>query len=782
MKTNRYPLAPIYDAEADVSLFLDAITARGLQPFAGEDTSVGMEYELQVAVEGGHQDVDLAATIRNSNYFKNITKRTARGDLPPACLDSLKGFLYSNDSGVWENSWVRFPEYRLTPWTRKLLARDFLADKSILHPRQRSDVQRFRCMHKGETHLRLPISYLLKLSLANVISVDDSLSPVLFKTGKSLMDNYISDNTSPEVLSFTIPTAAQGKIGDLAAAETARTLLFSQLLIQYANKSFGLEASGQKCLLYCAPHAPLRQKQLNEVVPDGFYRHLFMSPCLSGWDKGEEKHRYMEICHKTLSRSQLNTIGKLKDAGIITNNLVVLPNTSNTCLANNGTHVSLGSRLLTSLATDRESMFTPGVEKYYGDLVIKIVEHFLPLFVNTYSAAPYRLDFADFHPEKVLGFLPHELDYTHLRMIWRRWKKKADISFLGRTITPFGPRWLDRTLADLLGLKGDLVPDFRLIDYLVTLLSTEICPGLNGTPGNHERLKAELSEMGIFDPRMSIYLLYRQRLFASSGYSGFEGRSYSLFHSLGEDMAEAVGLQNLVTALACRYIQEGRVHHHDIPDQPSIESERRQIFFAGAVGIPTFYVRAETGNRLLRKILTHVQTQRNSLRYKGYVRVKIDDYNLALLHILESDGAALIEQLGLAPQMQSLRRRLTDSTASTYAKIMTAVQGELPRRRTPMKVSAGEFNAATERYYRTGLKQKHLSESIAVFIDDCKRLERLEDPHFKQVMAAIGQDITAADFIAAHQETLIRETAEPEILLHMLRLNLAIINHERNSN
>lgn len=786
MNTNRYPLAPIYDAEydaeADVSLFLEALTARGLQPFAGEDTSVGMEYELQVAVEGGHPDVDLAATIRNSSYFKNITKRTARGDLPPACLDSLKGFLYGNDAGVWENSWVRFPEYRLTPWTRKLLARDFLADKSILHPRQRSDVQRFRCMHKGETHLRLPISYLLKLALANVISVDDTLSPVLFKTGKSLMDNYISDNTSPEVLSFTIPTAAQGKIGDLAAAETARTLLFSQLLIQYANKSFGLEASGQKCLLYCAPHAPSRQKQLNEVVPDGFYRHLFMSPCLSGWDKGEEKHRYMEICHKTLSRSQLNTIGKLKDAGIITNNLVVLPNTSNTCLANNGTHVSLGSRLLTSLAADRESMFTPGVEKYYGDLVIKIVEHFLPLFVNTYSAAPYRLDFADFHPEKVLGFLPHELDYTHLRMLWRRWKKKADISFLGRTLTPFGPRWLDRTLADLLGLKGDLVPDFRLIDYLVTLLSTETCPGLNGTPGNHERLKAELSEMGIFDPRMSIYLLYRQRLFASSGYAGFEGRSYSLFHSLREDMAEAVAMQNLVTALACRYIQEGRVHHHDIPDQPSIESERRQIFFAGAVGIPTFYVRAETGNRLLRKILSHVQTQRNSLRYKGYVRVKIDDYKLALLHILESDGAALIEQLGLAPQMQSLRRRLTDSTASTYAKIMTAVQGELPRRRTPMQVSAGEFNSATERYYRTGLKQKHLSESIAVFMDDCKRLERLEEPHFKQVMAATGEDISAADFIAAHQESLIRETAGPEILLHMLRLNLAIINHERNPN
>ncbi len=169
-------------------------------------------------------------------------------------------------------------------------------------------------------------------------------------------------------------------------------------LVQYADKTFGLEESGQRCLLYSAPHAPSRQKLLNSLVPDDFYCQLFISPCLSGWDRGEAKYRYMELCHKTLSRSQLNTIGKLKDAGIITNNLVVLPNTSNTCLANNGTHVSLGSRVLTAMARDQGSPFTPLTEKYFGDLVIKIVEHFLPLFVNTYSAAPYRIDFGEFHP------------------------------------------------------------------------------------------------------------------------------------------------------------------------------------------------------------------------------------------------------------------------------------------------------------------------------------------------------------------------------------------------
>lgn len=782
MNIKQYTLDPIYDVKNDFDTFLSAVTSQGLQPFAGEDSSVGMEYELQVAVEGDYRDVDLPSTIRNSSYYKNVVKRTARGDLPPRCLESLKDFICNNESNVWENSWVRFSEHRLTPWSRKVLARDFLADKSILHSRQRSDVQRFRCIDKGEAKLRLPISYLLKLSLANLISTGETLSPVLFKTGKSLLDNFVSDNTSPEILSFNIPIATHGRIGDLAAKETARTLLFSQLLIQYANKHFGLEESGQKCLLYSAPHAPFRQKKLNDVVPDGFYRHLFMSPCLSGWDKGGEKYRYMELCHKTLSRSQLNTISKLKDAGIITNNLIVLPNTSNTCLANNGTHVSLGSKLLTSFASDQKSIFTPGVEKYYGDLIIKIVEHFLPLSVNTYSSSPYRLDFADFHPEKVLGFLPHELDYTHLRMIWRRWKKKAGISFMGRTFTPFGPRWLDETLAGLLKLKGDLIPDFRLIDYLTTLMSTETCPGLNGMVGNHERLKDELSELGIFDSRMAMYLLYRQRLFSSSGYSGFEGRSYSLFHSVQDDMAEAVDIQNLVTALACRYIQEEKVQHHDIPDQPSIESERRQIFFACAVGIPTFYVRSNTGNRLLRKILTHVRSQRNSMRYKGYVRVKIHDYKLALLDILETDAADLIEQMGLGPRIQSLRKRLTNNTTSAYEKIISGVQNDLPGKRTPLHVSASEFNSATEHYYRTELKQRHLKEYIAVFIDDCKRMEQLEDPHFKQVMATISQDMSGADFMSRHQESIIEENAPPETIAQMLRIALAIINHERNCN
>jgi hypothetical protein len=224
----------------------------------------------------------------------------------------------------------------------------------------------------------------------------------------------------------------------------------------------------------------------------------------------------MRLCHEVLTRSQFNAILKLKEAGIITNNLVVLPDASNISLANNGTHISLGSRRLSGCLAAGSLHFGESEEKYLGDLTAKIVEHFLPLFVGIYSAAPYRLGFTDFHPERALGFLPHEVDYTHLRKMWRRWKKKACLSFFGHALTPFGPEWLDNMLGSILSLKGDFVPDFRLIDYPACFLSTDRSPAFNGILGNQDRLKNDLGDMGVFDRRMSVYLLYRQRRFSSS--------------------------------------------------------------------------------------------------------------------------------------------------------------------------------------------------------------------------------------------------------------------------
>ena len=750
-------------------------------PFSRGDVTAGSESELQAVVIGSRSTVDLPLTIEQSNYFANIQRRVAAGEVPRKAIADLERFISDNPTGVWENSWVRFPGIKLSEFARGVFQGDLLADKKKPDRGTRCDIQRFCCTGgDGVELLRLPVSYLIKLALADLIGTQPLLPPLVRETGIRLMGHYLNDNTSPETFSFNVVTMTPDRgMGREIARETALRFLFTQLLVTYANEAFGLAESSQKAKVYFAPHPPVRQKELNDLVSDSFYRELFMSPCLSGWDKGEEKYRYMQLCHQVLSRSQLNAVAKLREAGIITTNLVVLPNVSNVSLANNGTHLSIGSRRLTAALGDPSSGFTAHHEKQLGDLAVKISEHFLPLFVGTYSAAPYRLAFSDFHPEKALGFLPHELDYTHLRMFWRRWKRKADISIFGQPVTPFGPNLLDSAFSRVFGLSGDFVPDYRLLDYLVCLLSTDRCPSLNGAPGNHDRLRADLTEMGVFDEQMSVYLLYKQREFAKMGFSGFEGRHYSLFESFRDDMSRAADLQTLVTALAFKYMALGSITHAHIPDTPSTESERRQIFFGSAIGIPTFFVRRDTSNLFMSEIIKRTPGVRPSRRYSGYLRVPNGEFRSALVKLLKEDGAELIEMLDLHETINDLERRIAQPDLHTAAgKLTRGILEELGSG-SARRVPAREFNVGAEQYYRETLCRKHLDEALDFLAESCLMLDEERAERAEPVRSALHQILgekSMAEFLGHARHEIFREHPDTELLKRFLNLMMVVVH------
>ena len=751
-------------------------TGNDMPPFHEADTTVGVENEFQVAVEGSNDHVDLARTIIESNYYRNLTLRARRGDLNPRLLTELNDFLRNQHNRIWENSWVRFPRHLLSAYAASVLDRDLLADKNNPASPGRQDRDRFLFTEKEEPWLRVPVSYLLKLALAEVIGGSDATAPLLHSTGEHLMEHLLNDNCSPEITSFTLSRGqSSAPPGPCTAAETSRRFFCLQLLISFANQAFRLQTHGQTCHLYLAPNPPARQKQLNELISDQFYRELFLNPCLSGWQQGEMKKEYMGLCHRTLSRSQLNTIAKLKEAGIIVNNLVVLPNTSSTSLANNGTHITLGSRRLTRWYREPEGFL---LEKYFGDLVIKIVEHFLPLFVTTCSAAPYRLAFTDFHPEKVLGYLPHELDYTHLRMLWRRWKKKASLRFCGHSLTPVGPLWLDRLISTLLQLHGDYLPDVRLIDYLVALHSVEQSPALDGMMHNQERLKQDLTEMGVFDSRMAIYLPYRMRASSAYGFSGFEGRHYSLFPDLGPTFALAVDLQTLVTNLAYRWVLKGSIQHVDIPDDPCTESERRQIFFAAAIGVPTVFVRANTGNTLLRRIIEQVEQRRPSHRYRGYVRIEVAAYQQACLELLQKECVMQEKQTMAAMILDPLEAMLKGTTPTAATRLTTEILARMGRSTNPMHTKAADFNRAAEIYYRTDLCRTHLKNGLDTLIEDGRRLDAGTDPSVGHIREQLTGTIPAALFIGQTGSRVLSGTAAMDEIHRLLLLILLIVHCE----
>ena len=757
-------------------LGIDTRTAETLArtlPFSREDTTAGIENEIQASVAGEASQVDLPMTIADSDIFKNICQMALAEDTSPRLKDNLESYLDQNADGIWENSWVQFPEERLSAYSRDVFQADLKSDKRIPDSPQRKDAARFSCFRNGRQHIRIPISYLMKLALAETVS-DPRTDAMVRSEARRMMNHFISDNTSPETHSFYTPTLRPGpQMGAAIAEETSKRLLLSQLLVMYANRRFNLLTSGQRALVYMAPHPPQRQRRLNDLIPDAYYRELFMSPCLSGWDRGEEKQDYMAQCHKVLSRSQLNAVNKLRDAGIITRNLVVLPNLSNISLANNGTHLSIGSRLLGEHLRNPGSEFGAREEKWLGDLSIKILEHFLPLFVGTYSGAPYRLDFSDMHPEIALGFLPHELNETHLRMIWRRWKKKAHMKVLGQPVTPFGPTWIDRNISRLLRLKGDFMVDFRLLDYLACLMSTQTSGALNGEIGSAARLKNDLTSMGTFHAAMPLYLLYRLRRYDDMGFSGFEGRHYSQFESLAEDLGHAASLQVLLSALALQYIFREGIRHRDIPDTPQIESERRQIFFGAAIGIPTVFIQRKGRNRFLQRVLEDVRETRHSHRYPGYIRVKIKEYRRALIRIIRRDGAALVEQFQAGECLDDLEARLQSPRDCSAAGRLT--QGILDEAgaRSPLQLSAQQFNQAAEQYYRETLRRKQMEEGLTLLEKDLAAIDTpraWRQGRYNRPLYKLLRGLSAAEFLTRHRQAILFEMASEETLAKLIHL------------
>jgi hypothetical protein len=257
---------------------------------------------------------------------------------------------------------------------------------------------------------------------------------------------------------------------------------------------------------------------------------------------------------------------------------------------------------------------------------------------------------------------------------------------------------------------------------------------------------------------MPLYLLYRLREFEMMGFTGFEGRYYSLFESLTEDLGRAVDLQALITALAFKYQAQGKYAHVDIPDNPFTESERRQIFFGAAIGIPTFFVRRDTTNQLLRAILSRTKRTRASRRYSGYLRVHNDDYRRALLQTLLEDGADLIEMFGLRETVADLKARLDDPANATAAGKLTRGILENTGLRSPMQMKAEEFNLQAERYYRDALRRRHTAEAFEFLIDDLRALEK------RAAQADVAVRKALRDCLKGRRATEVAERLRPRVV------------------
>jgi len=718
------------DAVRQASLQRRLFAALGLDrdtPFIGSDLSAGTENELATSVSGNRARVDLACRLFDSPHVESLS---------PAARSALAQWLGDNPGNTWDHSWLRIARDRLHPAARAQLDQDVS---------ERADHADFEV---DQNSVRLPASYVLKLALIDACG--GLPEPVTAVAGR-VAGCFLNDNTAPEVISTYIVTGRSAGLGKAVARENAQRFLLTQLLTAYANERFGLADSGQPLTVHGSPNPPQRIKTLSRLLPGDFYRELFMNPCLAGFADGAAKRSYMHLCHETLSRSRQHAQARLTAAGF-RRARVVERLVCDTSLLNNGTHLSLGSRLL---GAAYEAPEAAAAEKYLGDVAAKVIEHFLPLFVGLYSAAPARLAPDDLKPERALGFLPHELSAPFLRLTWQSWKRKAGM---------------------LSALKGDVVPDARLLDYFAALPSLSGQGALDGQLGNGERLKQLLEHQGLYSHNMTVYALYRLRERAKMGYSGFEGRHYSLFASFSDDLAPAAELQALVSAVAYRYLSTGKVTHAHIPDDTETESERRQLFFSAAAGLPVAYVRRATNNRFLLNVLRLTRRTRPSKRYPQYYKVYLDDYRDALLRVLVNDAEPILDAAGRRT-LADLRSRIARPEERGAAGSLTrGILGELGAA-CAMDVDAHTFNRGAEQYYRNTLRVRQLAEGVEActssLADSLRFMQRHQRHPLRQAVQQLVGRRHPVQYVLQTGSSVLRETADLATLRAWIGLILA---------
>jgi len=316
---------------------------------------------------------------------------------------------------------------------------------------------------------------------------------------------------------------------------------------------------------------------------------------------------------------------------------------------------------------------------------------------------------------------------------------------------------------------------------MAAVLSTSSNSALDGTLGNDERLKRDLTINGIYHESMSVYMLYKMRYFSQMGFTGFEGRYYSQFSSYNGDMAQATTLQSLITSLGYHYILRGGITHKHIPDTVNVESERRQIFFSCALGLDAFYIYNKTQNIFLQKILSHTTQSRNSNRYKGYTRVKRIDYLNSLVKIIETDGSRLIEANNCQKTIEDLKRRINQPEEFSCAgKLQSAILYKAGVSDFK-KISANDYNLCAESYYRNELREKQIHESLLLIAADCKTVmnSSIDEPG-RDTVKNILKCRNPYDYVMKIKDPLIYEKLSKNELCELINMVIGIIGYYKN--
>jgi len=160
----------------------------------------------------------------------------------------------------------------------------------------------------------------------------------------------------------------------------------------------------------------------------------------------------------------------------------------------------------------------------------------------------------------------------------------------------------------------------------------------------------------------------------------------------------------------------------------------------------------------------------------------VREYRLALLHLLREDAGDLITAMGLQETIADLELRLVDPEhRSAAGKLTKGILGAL-NTGDPMRVKADDFNRAAERYYRGGLRQRHMEEGVAILEEDFRDLDRSAEQGGaleRAALHALGEQVDSAAFLSGVREDLLAERLDAWSLRRLINLTLLSVTRDQ---
>jgi hypothetical protein len=206
------------------------------------------------------------------------------------------------------------------------------------------------------------------------------------------------------------------------------------------------------------------------------------------------------------------------------------------------------------------------------------------------------------------------------------------------------------------------------------------------------------------------------------------------------------------------------------------------VTFSAAIGLQTCNIRRETPNRFMARLLSLTSRTRDSRRYPGFLRVRLDDYRAAALTMIEQDVPDLVEAFGLRETLTRLRQRLADPDSSAASGRLTAAILGQAGARSPLQISGQEFNQAAETYYRETLRTRHMEEALDRLQEDLHMIDRSHDDGDRELTARfrtiIGRQ-DAATFVESIRPSLLNEELPASTLRQCIHLLLLVLHRDR---